>query len=357
MEIALLAPVAGLLIDRLGPRKLIFIGVLITGLGLILLSQVSTLFGFYCSFILIATGNSTCIGVIPITVAGYWFHRRVSFATGIAVSGVAIGGVLVPVVTSIIDAFGWRTAMVIFGMGAWMIILPLSLIVRHRPEQYGCLPDGDKRVESLTPKNITPMQETNTDMDLRQALRTRAFWHLEIGFMFHVLAVYAVLTHIMPYLSTIGIARTNSRFIAGAIPVLSILGRLSFGWIGDKWDKRRVTAAGIAITAVSLLSFGYIDRLGTWLLVPFLLFFSIGYGGPVPMVAAVLRKNFGRTHLGSIIGLAQGLAVMGTVTGTPLAGWIFDTYGRYQGVWIAYAIITFVGALSVLTSPKQTGKG
>jgi sugar phosphate permease len=353
LEVGLLAPVVGLLLDRLGPRKLIFVGALITGLGLILLSHISSLSGFYGAFILIASGASTCIGVVPVTVAGYWFHRKVSLVTGIIVCGVAMGGTLVPVVTGIIDAFGWRAAMMGFGLGAWAIILPLSMVVRHHPEKYGFLPDGDPCVESWIKNDIQTVQNINTDKTVRQVLKTRAFWHMQIAFICHVFAIHAVLAHIMPYLSTIGIARADSRFVVGAIPLLSILGRLSFGWFGDKWDKRWVTAAGIALTAVSLLSFAYIGQIGTWMLVPFLLFFSIGYGGPVPMISALLREYFGKTHLGSIVGMSQGLAMIGSVTGTPLAGWIFDTYGRYQGAWIAYAAVNIFGAFCLLTAPKK----
>ena len=138
---------------------------------------------------------------------------------------------------------------------------------------------------------------------------------------------------------------------------MSILGRLSFGWFGDRWDKRRVTSAGVLLTAVSLLSLAYIDQIGTWLLVPFLLFFAVGYGGPVPMMSALLRENFGTAHLGAIIGISQGLAMIGSVTGTPLAGWIYDTFGRYQGAWMAFAIVNFFGVLCLLTAPKGPGPG
>ena len=353
VEIGLLAPVVGLLLDRLGPRKLIFTGAFLTGLGLILLSHVSSISGFYGAFILIATGNSTCIGVVPVTVAGYWFHRRVSLATGIIVSGVAIGGTLVPVVTGIIDTFGWRIAMKVFGLGAWLIIIPLSIVVRHQPEKYGLLPDGGPYIEPVKINNKKPIQSVNTDKTVREVLKTRTFWHLQIAFTCHVFAIHAVLTHIMPYLSTIGIKRSESRFVAGAIPLFSILGRLSSGWFGDRLDKRWVTAAAIVLTAVSLLSFSYIGQIGIWMLVPFLLFFSIGYGGPVPMISALLREYFGKTHLGSIVGLSQGLAMIGSLTGTPLAGLIFDTYGRYQGVWIAYAVVNIFGALCLFTAPKN----
>jgi sugar phosphate permease len=151
LEIGLLAPMVGLLMDRLGPRKLIFSGAFITGLGLVLLSHISSLWAFYGVFVLIAAGISTCIGVVPVTVVGHWFQRKISLVTGVVVSGVAVGGLMVPVVAGIIDRFGWRTAMVLLGVGTWTIVLPLSFIVRHRPEPYGYRPDGTA-VEMKTTK-------------------------------------------------------------------------------------------------------------------------------------------------------------------------------------------------------------
>ena len=135
----------------------------------------------------------------------------------------------------------------------------------------------------------------------------------------------------MPYLNTIGIERTYAGWVAGAIPVVSVLGRLGFGWFGDRFYKQRLTAIGVALTVVSLLMFGFVDQLGDWGLVVFVVLFSIGYGGPVPMIPSLLRERFGRTHLGAILGMSQGLAMIGSIAGQPLAGWIFDT--QWQLCW------------------------
>ena len=354
LEIGLLAPLVGLILDRIGPRKLIFTGALLTGFGLMLLSRIHSLWAFYAVFALIAVGSSTTVGVVPITVTGYWFHRRVSLATGIVVCGSAAGGLLVPIVTMVIDRFGWRTAMVVFGAATWLILLSLSAVVRHRPERYGLLPDGIPSTDAFMgygPAGQTP--GNGNDLSVWQALRTREFWHIQTAFMCHVFAIHAVLTHVMPYLSSIGISRSVGSLAAGAIPVMSVAGRLGFGWLGDRRDKRRITAIGIGLTIVSLLGFIFLERAGAWLLVPVIVLFSFGYGGPVPMIPALLREYFGRNHLGSIVGFSQGVAMFGSISGQPLAGFIFDTYGRYQAAWIVFAVVNFIGALSILLAPKS----
>lgn len=355
LEIGLVAPIVGLLLDRIGPRKLIFTGALIAGSGLIFLSRIHSLSAFYGAFAVIAIGTSTCIGVLPITVIGYWFHKRVSLATGIVVCGSAAGGILVPIITIVIDTLGWRMAMVVFGVATWLILFSLAIIVRHSPERYGLFPDGGACGDAVKAHDLArPTQNSYKALSVWQALRTRAFWHIQTAFICHVFAVHAVLTHAMPYLSSIGISRATGSIAAGSIPVMSVAGRLSFGWFGDRQDKRRITAIGIGLTGISLFGFGFLDRSAAWLLALFLVLFSIGYGGPVPMIPALLREYFGRNHLGSIVGFSQGLAMIGSITGQPLAGFVFDTYGQYQAAWIAFAVVNVFGALSVLSAPKST---
>jgi len=353
LEVALLAPLVGLLLDRIGPRKLIFSGAVLIGFGLAFLGRIHSLWAFYGAFALIAVGTSTCIGAVPIPVTGYWFHREVSLTTGIVVSGSAVGGLLVPIVTLIIDTFGWRTAMVIFGATTWLVLLSLAIIVRHRPEQYGLFPDGEAGGNAAGGYGAArPAQIDGNDTSVWQALKTREFWQLQTAFVCHIFAIHAVVTHVMPYLSSIGISRSIGSIAAGAIPAMSIGGRLSFGWLGDRQDKRHITAIGIGLTGVSLLGFAFLDRFGGWLLAPVLVLLSIGYGGPVPMIPAMLREYFGRKHLGSIVGFSQGIAMVGSMTGQPLAGFVFDTYGRYQAAWIGFAVVNFIGALIILSAPK-----
>ncbi|MCG6911446.1 MAG: MFS transporter [Deltaproteobacteria bacterium] len=357
LEIGLLAPIVGIMLDRVGPRKLIIIGALITGSGLTILSRIDSLAAFYGAFALIAIGNSTCIGVVPVTVVGNWFQKNVSLATGIVLSGTAAGGLLVPVVTIFVDTFGWRTAMITFGVGTWLILISLGAFVRHSPERYGLLPDGvvpkfNGAADGAGP--IKPSRAFETAFSVGQALRTRAFWHFQITFTCHVFAIHAVLTHVMPYLSSIGIPRFTSGIAAGAIPVMSVVGRLGFGWFGDRLDKRRVTAAGVGLTAASLFGFALLNESAGWFLLPVLVMFSIGYGGPVPMIPALLREYFGRRRLGSIVGVSQGLAMIGSISGQPLAGFFFDTYGHYQAAWILFAAANVIGMLSVLSAPNIT---
>jgi sugar phosphate permease len=351
LESGLLAPIVGFLFDRWGPRKLIFAGATIMGLGLLLLSRANSLVVFYASFILMSTAISVSIGVVPMTLVGNWFRKRVSLATGIVASGSAAGGIMVPLVTWVVDAYNWRTAMVVFGLGAWAIIFPLALLMRHRPEQYGYLPDGQVSQTIAVDEVHTAVKYDNEDISTKQALKNRAFWQISLAMVCHFLVAVAVLTHVMPYLSSIGISRGTAGWVAMAIQLLSIAGRLSFGWFGDRFDKRRLTATGMALMAIGMLLFNYIHVAGIWLMIMFLIFYGIGFGGPVPMSAALVREYFGRANLGTVLGLATGVAYVGSLIGAPLTGWIYDTYGSYQVAWFIMAGLAFAGMVGFMTVP------
>ena len=142
LEIGLLAPLMGFLVDRWGPRRLIFGGSIFICMGFLILSRVSSLTMFYGAFALIAIGMSTCTQTVIMTAVINWFRRKVGVAIGIVASGVGLGGLLVPVLTKLIDVFQWRTTMFAVGLSMLVIVLPLSFFIRHKPEHYGYQLDG-----------------------------------------------------------------------------------------------------------------------------------------------------------------------------------------------------------------------
>jgi MFS family permease len=242
--------------------------------------------------------------------------------------------------------------MVIFGFGAWGLLLPLSLLFRHKPEQYGYLPDGDLHRKLRSSEAQPSAQGNEVDIGVKQVLKSSTFWHIAMGFMCHILVMNAVVTHVMPYLSSIGFTRSFSSLVAIAVPLTSIVGRLSFGWLGDRFDKKRVTSLGFVLASLGLLSFGYVATAGTWILVPSLVLVGLGWGGPVPMMPALLREYFGRVRLATVLGLVMGVAALGSMIGPPLAGLAFDRLGSYQVAWFGFAGLVVAGMISLVTTPS-----
>ncbi|MBN1685075.1 MAG: MFS transporter [Spirochaetales bacterium] len=352
-EMGLLAPLIGILVDKFGPRRLIFCGSLSIAIGFVLLSRVSTLAGFYGAFLFIALGMSTCSGTVLLTAVTNWFRRKAGLAIGIVSSGFGLGGLMVPLVTLLVDSLGWRTAMLIFGLGMVAIVLPLSFVIRHKPEQYGYLPDGDEAVPvrsgGVRRKAAAPDPEVSVHP--RQALRGRVFWQLAIASACHAFVIGAVVTHLMPYLSSVGVSRSLSSVIAFILPLASIAGRLGSGWLSDRIGSRFVFSLSFLLMIVGMLIFAYIGSGRQWLLIPFVFALSLGWGLSVTTRTTLVRQHFGRAHFGKIIGAIFGVMMIGNITGAPLAGRMYDTVGSYHVAWLSFAVIALVGTILVFTIP------
>lgn len=358
LEAGLLAPFIGLIVDRWGPRRLIFIGVIFTSMGLMLLSRINSIGMFYVASALMAIGISSSGISVTVTAVANWFRKRVGLASGIMICGYGSSGFIVPVMVGLIDTYEWRTALFILALFLLVIGLPLSLVVRHKPEKYGYLPDGE--VASAVAATTTLPSVTPAEVDIRaaQAMRSRTFWHISLGLIPQFIVVAGVVTHVMPYLSSIGISRQVSGLVATAIPLLSIVGRFGFGWLGDRVGKKRkqLSASGLIIMVLALVIFEFISTGWTWLLVPFLILFGIGYGGNVTMLGVLLREYFGRSNFGAIIGVMWGILMLGNVAGPPVAGWVYDNWGSYQGVWLAFAALAFIGAIIMNATPRVSAR-
>lgn len=351
-EMGLLAPLVGLVVDRWRPRRLIFGGAIFIGIGLMLLSLINSLGMFYGAFILIAIGMSAVSSTVLLTVVVNWFREKVAIATGIVVSGYAVGGILVPIVTVLVDKYEWRTAMIILGLSTLVTALPLSLFIRHKPEQYGYLPDGNVSSPVVVDESLISGRSTMMDISTREAGTRSVFWRIALASVCHMLVTSAVVTHVMPYLTSVGISRSVSSLAAGALALASIGGRLGFGWLGDKLDNRGVAAAGFALMALGLLSFGWLITGWTWLLLPFIVLFSTGWGGSVTMRASLLREYFGRSRFSKIYGFVTGVSMLGAIVGAPLAGWVFDKWGTYQWIWFVFAGLAVIALVLVATIPR-----
>jgi sugar phosphate permease len=253
---------------------------------------------------------------------------------------------------NLIDRYEWRMTIAILAIGLLAVCLPLSLLVRHKPEQYGYQPDGAVNEDVKLDDCPLPAESAEVNIKARQALKSRTFWHIALALLCQAMMVSTVVTHVMPYLYSVGIARTKSGLIAMAIPLASIGGRLGLGWLGDRLDKRRVIAAAFAMMCGGLICFAFASSEANWLLVPFLILFGIGYGGNNTLRGSAIREFFGRRNFGAIHGLVIGIMMLGGITGPPLAGWVFDKWGSYQPIWFVFTGLTVAAILLAVTTPK-----
>jgi MFS family permease len=359
MEMSLLAPFVGMLLDRYGARRPMVIGVIICGAGLILLSRTQTLLVYYLAFVLVTLGSSGTSMTAMMTVVVQWFRRRIGIANGIMVSGFAAGGVLIPVVNALIDNFGWRVSLLAQGAAMFVVVLPLVLLIRRRPDMTKAsavyeMGETPPAATETAAEPATAALSTGEDFTARQALRSRAFWHLVIGFIIIAYTLTAVITFVMPYLGDLEMNRTTAALIAMLIPITSIIGRLAMGWLSDRFRPRSILAVATVMLGVGILCFGLVSVSGPGWLVPFLLFFTLGMGGTIALRPALVRHYFGRARFGAVFGLIMGTTMLGTITSPGLTGWVYDITGNYDSIWFIYGGISLLALLPILTCPKAT---
>ncbi|MBI4289320.1 MAG: MFS transporter [Chloroflexi bacterium] len=350
VEAGIVAPACGFLADKWGPRRTVMVGVAVMGAGLIMLSLTRSLPMFYMSFVIMSIGSGASSGIVMMAAVANWFDKKIGLAMGLMVAGFGAAGIMVPVSAWLIGAYGWRQALVILAVATWVIGLPAALLIRHKPEQYGYLPDGEqpdsKRDAKPAPEGTATgaarVKPGQVEASPGDALKSGAFWLISLSMGIRLLLTNAVAVHIMPYLIGIGFSQAAAAMVAALVPLFSIAGRLGLGWVGDIMDKRHVIAVSYALMAVGMYLFVFANV--PWALVVFMLAFGIGNGGTVPMRAAIQREYFGRSAFGAIQGLIVAVMNIGGIVGAALAGWLYDNTGGYEIAWTSYAIL---GAASI----------
>jgi MFS transporter, OFA family, oxalate/formate antiporter len=188
--------------------------------------------------------------------------------------------------------------------------------------------------------------DQGVEVSFGEAVKSKTFVYLNLAEMIRMIAVTAVVVHLMPYLTTLGFQRSKGGMAAAALPLISILGRFGFGWWGDHYDKRIVLAATFLIIAGGLLAFSMLRDWG--MLVLFLLLFSPGFGGSMVVRGAILREYFGKASFGKMIGIVLGSASIGGILGPTLAGYAFDRLGDYTLVWRLGAAVSVIALVLTL---------
>ena len=161
--------------------------------------------------------------------------------------------------------------------------------------------------------------------------------------------VAAVITHIMPYLSSLDISRSRAALMTSSIPLLSIIGRIGFGWLGDTRDKRYVMAGAYSLAGAGILVFSYVQM--PWLIFLFLILYPLSFGS-VGLRGAIIKEYFGMVSFGKLFGIMVAISVVGGAMGPFLAGWTYDTLGSYHPIWLAFAGISIIPIILMLTMKR-----
>ena len=344
MEAAILGPVLGWVVDRFGPQGMIRIGIVTFGIGFILLSQIDSLAGFYGAFIVIALGSSLC-GFFPVNVAIiHWFEKFRARALSALSLGMALGGIVVPLVAWWMLSFGWRATALASGLLAILVGWPLAQVFRRRPEDYGLTVDGLPPAVAVAGQNEAGAQR---EYSAREALRTSAFWLLSLGHGFALLIVYAVNVHAITHMKEgLGYSVAQAALVITLMTVAQVGGVL-VGWaIGDRFQKRFIAAVCMLMHAAGLLMLTY--AAGAVMLVAFAVLHGGAWGLRGPFMQAIRADYFGRRSIGMILGLSSIIVVIGQIGGPMVAGVLADLTGNYRAGFTVLALLAGLGSLFFL---------
>ena len=351
---AVQSPFIGVVIDRFGPGRVLFVCSLLAGLGFILLSRVESYLTYFLVILLVLSPpimggfDSTSI-----TATCRWFIRKRGMALAITVLGFAVGGAAIPPILSIcIDAFGWRTTLLAAGLILWAIYLPLSTRMYSSPEERGLMPDGDPPPEdedqSQSPRPSTrPRGVAGYEgMSSKDAFRTPTYWILSLSLAMRGMVFTSISIHVVAIMIWKGIDEGTAGLLIAGMAVSWIPISLLMGWMGDRWNRKVVAGAGAVIAGMGMFALAFWDQVEPWQMMLIFVMWAFSEGG-LPLGWAMLADQFGRRNFGVLRGgIMATFGVLGL--GTPLyAGWVFDTTQSYQWVVLpAGALLVLAGLLS-----------
>ncbi|MEM6703929.1 MAG: MFS transporter [Acidobacteriota bacterium] len=334
---ALMGPWLGRAVDGGSIRKIMTIGVLCLASGFFLISLVQNLLQFYVVLaVLIGLGAAMIGDLTASALVANWFVRRRGMALGIATMGISLSGVVMaPIATVLIESVGWRGTFRIYGMLALIVVFPVvRLLVVTRPEDVGLLPDNDPPPEpeptavEAAPVPSAPALQPSAPPTGTGVLRDRNFWVLAIVIALTFCPNSGTLTHIIPHVTDLGFSGGRAALVLSVIAFLGVLGKVLFGWVSDRIDKRLALFFAVVGQAIGVLVFRQTESYALILVGGAI--FGLSMGGMVPLWGAAIGALFGRDRFGRVMGLMRPVMLPIQTIGVPLAGWLYDVQGNYQ---------------------------
>jgi len=344
----------GRYIDKYGPKPVLLLGSLVTGISLLLLSFISTIWQLYAVYLLMAIGWCGT-SLVPVnTLITNWFIRKRGFAMSLTNTGLSLGGViLVPFAVYGISHWGLKIALPLLGLIYWVVITPIALyFVKRRPSDLNQFPDGKP------PGHFSQGEESSSfyagqmrEWTRKQAMGTLAFWAIVVAFILALSGQMAFLIHQVSFLSQfLGIsgAATAVSITAGA----SIVGRLFLGTFVDRSNKRAVTMICFLIQAAAVFTLAYSSHVVVLYLCTFA--FGLTMGSIIMMNSLILGECFGLVSFGTVAGSAMLFSMLGAAFGPTVAGIIYDTTQSYQMAFTIFAATSLlaIGAIFFAKPPN-----
>ena len=345
-------PLVGFLVDRYGARRMILMGGLLAGVGLVLISYSTAYWQFLVLFVgVVSVGKTMGLGQTLMAQVNQWFVRRRGLAMSTLMTSFAGGGaVVVPLLGLGISTIGWRDTLLYTGIFIFLLTIPVALVIRSKPEDMGLNPDGDDDPEG-TVREESPVGDKATkpktvmaagDFMVRQAIRTSAFWLLLAGLMIRVSSTNAIVIHIFPMLEAEGLPEQRASFFVAAMFFMAIPLRFGMGVAGDYISPRKILFVGMNSAALGLLGLYLVGGVSGAII------FIVGFAIVEGVTSAnwiMVSQYFGRARFASLMGFMSIFHNIGMVISPLFSGWVRDTTGSYDIVMLTFIPLFMLGGL------------
>lgn len=345
IETGLLGPVQGWMLDKFGPRPVMYLGTLLFGSGFILLGQIQELWHLFAALTVIAVGTSLASFLTINTAIAHWFVRKRARAMSVTSIGFASGAVVAPAIAWAITTHGWRETAVASGIISFCIGFPVAHLFRRSPRELGLNPDGDNDEDAARHAAARRAAGTDYDFTIREAVRDRSFWLVSVGHGLALLVVATIPVHLVPHLvenNNWNLAQTALLF--PGLMVAQIVGQLTGGFMGDRYSKRMLAGAAMLGhgTGISILA------LSTSLpaVVAAIALHGVAWGMRGPLMMALRADYFGLRQLGKIAGWSNTITAGGSIIGPVYAGIMYDARGDYVFAFLSLGAVAVAGSFT-----------
>jgi MFS family permease len=310
--------ITGPLADRWGARWLAAAGMLLVAAGLASAALSHTLLGVYAGYGL-GVGLGVGFSYVPaVGAVQHWFTRRRGLASGLAVSGIGVGTLVMPAIAAfLIGTLGWRSTYLVLAAIAAVAGTGMALLLEDNPGARGLGPEG----EAMQPP------AARGGMPVSEALRSRRFIGMYSAGLVCSFGLFVPFVHLVPYANDHDLPPSAGVLLLGAIGIGSTVGRFMLGSVADRVGRSNAFAGSLAGMALAYGVWAF--STGIEGLMVFAVLYGVFYGGFVALAPALVMDCFGARSVSSLIGILYTSVAFGTLIGPAAAGWAFDLAHSY----------------------------
>lgn len=354
-----MSPFVGRAVDRHGPGLVVGVGVATVGTGMVLASFIQAAWQFYATLgLLVGIGSNMMGFTVQALYLPHWFRRRRGLAISIAYAGVGAGAILLlPWLQRVILHDGWRAACLAMGLVVLLVLGPLALLIRQRPERLGLEPDGGAAGEGAAARRaaIVDTAWAAREWTLRRAMRTTRFWWITLAYFGTLFVWYSVQVHQTKYLVEVGFSPEIAAWALGLVSLVAIPGQIGLGALSDRVGREVIYASGCLGFAIC---YAALIALEAGPSMPLLVLMVLAQGGLGYAVAAVMGpivlEIFEGPHYGTIFGTITIASILGGATGPWLTGAVHDATGSYAAAFVVAMGMCGVSAAAVwMAAPRK----